>query len=276
MPSTTASWARRVNSYAEIPQFFKECIGEIEPFPYMIYSPADTWGNRKTNGKLTCMYQDKIVILEAMKDKVTEVCYLFKDINCIEQGTMLLYSWIGIHGMIEGKLSTSIIEYNAVVITLFNPIVKTIRQAYLRLNTGDSYPDLSKLEFLNKVNYKFFNYSQESILPGEKIIAAVYQPDIYEKILMIFNRTVTLAHLTILTDQEIIIIKDEELVKVKRDYDVKHGGIRAYIPLAKIMNRTIHSNEEQRLLTFVIVLEEERISLLFSHLRQQELEILTK
>ena len=276
MPSTTASWARTVISHGEIPHIFKEFVPEIEPFPYIIYSPPDSWGNRQTNGKLTCMYQDKIVVLEAMKNKVNEVCYWFKDINYIEQGTMLLYSWIGIHGSIEGKLSTSIVEYNAVVVALFNRIVKTMRQVQLMLdNIGDDR-DLSKLEFLHKSNYKFLNYSHESILPGEKIIGTVYQSDIYEKFLIVFKRTITLAHLTILTDKEIIIIKDEELVEVKREYDFKQGGVWAYIPLHKIINMTINVNEKKGVLNFVIFVKEGVISLLFSSSKQQDLEDLAR
>lgn len=276
MPSTTASWARPITSYEGIPQIFKEFIPQMEPFPYIIYSPPDAWGNRKTNGKLTCMYQDRIVVLEVMGKKVTVVCYWFKDINYIEQGTMLLYSWIGINGLIDDKLSVSIVEYNSVVVDLFDRIVKTIRQVYLMLDNMDGDQDLSKLEFLNKLNYKFLNYSHESILPGEKIIGTVYQPDISEKVLIVFKRTVTLAHLTILTDKEIIIIKNEELVKVKREYDFKHGGVWAYIPLDKIINMTINVNEKKGLLTLILFVKENAISLLFSLLKQQDLEVLRK
>lgn len=271
MPSITVSWARPIISYEEIPHIFTEFLPQKEPFPYIIHSPPDRWGDRRTNGKLTCMYQDKIVVLEVTDIKVNEVCYWFKDINYIEQGTLLLYSWIGIHGIIDGKLSTSIIEYNSVVADLFNRIVKAIRQVHLILEHMADDLDLSKLEFLNKLNYKFYNYSHDSILPGGKIIDAVYQPDIYEKFLVVFKRTITLAHVTILTDKELIIIKDEELVTVKKKYNFKNGGVWAYIPLDKIINMTIIVNEKQGLLTFILCVEKDTISLIFSDLQQQDL-----
>lgn len=272
MPSTTASWAQPIISFEGIPPVFKEYISQMEPFPYIIYSPPDSWGNRRTNSRLTCMYQDKIVVLEVVKNKVDKACYWFKDIHYIEQGRMLLYSWMGIHGMIDGKLSTSIVEYNSVVEDLFNRIVKTFRQVYLMPDNMSDDRDLPKLDFLKILNYKFFNYSRESILPGEKIIDIVYQSAIYEKFLVFFKKSVTLAHLTILTDKEIIIIKDEELVKVKKQYDFNHGGVWAYIPLDKISNITITINEREGLLTFVIFMRENSISLLFSSLQQQDLE----
>jgi len=276
MPSTTASWARTITSYEGIPQVFAEFVPQMEPFQYIIYSPPDRWGDRQANSKLTCMYQDRIVVLEVINNKASEACYWFKDINYIEQGTMLLYSWIGIHGMIDGKLSTSIVEYNAVVAHLFNRIVKTIRQVHLMPDNRDDDRELSKLEFLNKLNYKFFNYSRESILPGEKIIDTVYQPAMYEKFLIVLKKIVTLAHLIILTDKEIIIIKDDELVKIKKRYDFKHGGVWAYIPLDKIINMTITVNEKKGLLIFVLSVKEEAISLLFSALEQQDLEVLLR
>lgn len=275
MSSTTASWARQVTSQEEIPQIFKEFVPKMQPFPYVIYCPADTWGNRRTNGKLTCMYQDKVVVLEVRKNKVNEVCYWFKDIHYMEQGAMLLYSWIRFHGMIEDKLSTSIVEYNAVVGYLFDPIVKAARQVYLMPDV-DGGCDLSKLEFLKMLNYKFFNYSSESILPGEKIIALVYQPDIYEKFLALFTRSITLAHVTILTDKEIIIIKEEELVKIKKENDCTNGGVWAYIPLHKISKITATGSEKKGLLTVTISMKEYAISLQFSSRKQQDLAALVE
>ena len=275
MPSTTASWARPIQSFEEIPHVFKECIPPSELLPYIIYSPADNWGKRLINAKLTCMYQDKVVVLEVIKNKVNTVCYWFKDIHYIEQGTMLLYSWIGIHGFVDGALSISIIEYNSVVTPYFHPIVKAIRQIHPISKTISDNRDLSKLEFLERCNYKFYNYSQESILSGEKIIETVYQPEVYEKFIMLFTRIVTLAHLTILTDKELIIIKEEVLVEVKKKSNAKNGGVWAYIPLHKILDITISSNEKRKdLITFVISVKQDKISLRFSSLKRFNLEAL--
>lgn len=276
MPSTTALWARPIQSFAEIPQPFKEFIPQSELLPYIIYSPADNWAQRQTNAKITCMYQDKVVLLELIENKVNVICYWLKDIHYIEQGTMLLYSWIGIHGLVDGTLVISIIEYNSVVTSYFYPIVKAIRQILPTTETISDKRDLSKLQFLERCNYKFYNYSQESIMPGEKIVAAVYQPAIYEKFMILFTRIVTLAHLTILTDKELIIIKDEELIEVTNKSNVKNGGVWAYIPLHKILTITLDGNVRKDLLTLVISVKNDDISLHFSSLKQLDLEEIIK
>lgn len=276
MPSTTASWARPIQSFAEIPQPFKEFIPQSELLPYIIYSPADNWDQRQTNAKITCMYQDKVVLLELIENKVNVICYWLKDIHYIEQGTMLLYSWIGIHGLVDGTLVISIVEYNSVVTSYFHPIVKAIRQILPTAETISDKRDLSKLQFLERCNYKFYNYSQESIMPGEEIVAAVYQPAIYEKFMIFFTRLVTLAHLTILTDKELIIIKDEELIEVKNKSNVKNGGVWAYIPLHKILTITLDGDVRKDLLTLVISVKNDDISLYFSSLKQLDLEEIIK
>jgi len=276
VPSTTASWARSVRSWEEIPSIFKEFVCQLEPFPYIIDSPADNWGKKCTNHKLICMYQEKIIVLELIKNRVTEVCYWFKDIQHIEQGKMLLYSWIGIHGMVGGKLAKSIVEYNSVVAALFEPIAAMIRQVHLLPNHSSNDQNLSQLNFLKQLNYKFFNYASECILPGEKIMDRVYQCAIYEKRLRVFTRSITLAHLTILTDKEIIIIKEEEIIKVQGKYDFKNGGVWAYIPVDKIINMNIHVEGEKGLLALAIGLQENSISLLFSSLQQQDLQTLVE
>lgn len=272
MPSTTSYWARPIQSFEEIPNAFKEFLPQSELFPYIIYSPPDSWGEKKTNAKLTCMYQDKVVVLEVIRNEVNTTCYWFKDIDYIEQGTMLLYSWIGIHGFVDGALSNSIVEYNSVVTPYFHPIVRAIRQVQPISETIGDNRDLSKLDYLNVLNYKFFNYSHDSILPGEEIIGTVYQPAVYEKSMFFFTRVVTLSHLTILTNKELIIIKEEEVIEVKRRSDVKNGGVWVYIPLHKIFNITIDSNERKNLLTLVIAVKQNRINLTFSSLKRRDLE----
>jgi hypothetical protein len=272
MPSTTASWARPIQSFEEIPNAFKEFLPQSELFPYIIYSPTDSWGEKQTNAKLTCMYRDKIVVLEVIKGKVNTVCYWFNDIDYIEHGTMLLYSWIGIHGFVDGKLSNSIVEYNSVVTPYFHPIVKAIRQIHPISETIGDNQDLSKLDYLNILNYKFFNYSHESILTGEEIVRTVYQPAVYEKFMLFLTRIVTLSHLTILTNKELIIIKEEELIEVKRKSNVKNGGVWVYIPLHKILNITIDSNKRINLLTLVISVKQNTIKLTFSSPKRRDLE----
>ena len=101
MASITSSWARRVTSYDAIPEIFREFIPIEGQFPYIIYSPPDSWGKRKTNAKLIALYEDRILVLEKTKEEVIRASYQLPDINYIEHATILLYSWISVNGFVR-------------------------------------------------------------------------------------------------------------------------------------------------------------------------------
>jgi hypothetical protein len=271
MPSETAAWARNVNCYEEIPSFFQNYVSKAEPFPYLVYSPQDQWGQRATNAKLTCVYRDRIVFLEKLQDRVHEASYFYQDINYIEQGSVLLYSWITINGLIDGKLSTATVEYNAVVGYLFMSVIKAFRESRLFPGGNTGEQELFKLDFLKSANYKFLNYSRESVLPGEKIVRVVYQQEEYEKFLLFFSKTRISAHVTILTDKEIIIIKDEENRSFMPQRQAKYGGTRTYIPLKRICKLNLETSEEKQVITLVIEFIYNTAKLLFSLVQKKEL-----
>jgi hypothetical protein len=68
------------------------------------------------------------------------------------------------------------------------------------------------LGYLDKVNYKFKNYGQASILGSERIISSVFQPEFRYKddgiLGKLFIRSISTAHLVILTDREVILVQE--------------------------------------------------------------------
>lgn len=132
MKSDMDSWARLIKTYDMMPDDFKgflnDNISTYDPFPYVIYAPADRWGARKTNPKLLCLCDNKLFIFEKTKTDMISHCFLFEDIIDIEKGSVLLYSWIKITGKPNGILLSPIIEFNTVVDYLFKPIIEILRK----------------------------------------------------------------------------------------------------------------------------------------------------
>ncbi|MCE5284941.1 MAG: hypothetical protein LLG02_03690 [Pelosinus sp.] len=272
MPSETSSWPRIVNCYDDIPKVFRDYVNTQKYFPYIVYSPPDNWGLKiYTNAKLTCLYQDRIMILENNNGSVQQDCYYFKDIDYVEQGRILLYSWIKVSGFSEGAFSTTMVIYNTVMIELFTMVVKSIRKSqFLNVNEAMTL-DLSSLDFLQSLSYKFLNYTRESILLGEKIKQTVYQPLLRKKYLFFFKKTIIWGHIIILTDQELIVLKNEENDKSNNKEQETFGGIWMHIPLAKIAQINIDAQAGKDLIILSIKLRQEIVILKFIRSKQQEL-----
>jgi hypothetical protein len=96
------------------------------------------------------------------------------------------------------------------------------------------------------------------LIPGEKIIDALWQPEIRNKLLTLlgrsFFRTVAMTHLLILTERELIVIREDETSPRWRD-ESRYGGVWTYIPLDKITSVSLVP-KETKLLALVIHLPE--------------------
>ena len=94
-----------------------------------------------------------------------------------------------------------------------------------------------KLDYLGSWSLKFRNYALESLVGGDKIVETLWQPKISKPVLKVGGRvfvqtTLSLAHVAILTDRELIIIQDDERSREIRG--VRYGGKRQYIALSHI------------------------------------------
>ena len=241
------SWARPVKCLEEVPatflKLFHEAAADQAVFPLTVYAPPDRWGRRKANPKLICLWDDRLAIIEKVGREIGKTVYCLPDITYLESGTMLLYSWLKIVGLTEKGMVTSTIEFNSVVEQFFRPLAEKMRLAMSRLNPGESVSiheqEQQKFNIYQTVNYKFMNFAKRSLLKGESVVAQVLQPDIHVKYLRRFNRLVVGNHLTILTDREIILIKDAESLRSRNQ--TRYGGIWSYIPLHKIEDAALRT-----------------------------------
>jgi hypothetical protein len=85
----------------------------------------------------------------------------------------------------------------------------------------------------------------------------------------VFYKTASNAHINILTDKELIIIKDAA------NRFSKYGGISTFIPLEKINDIVFDSEEKGELLYLTVKLKEnDCIRLIFEVSNKQNLELL--
>lgn len=252
---TMKAWAQLIKSYDEVPDMFKDSFRTLpispDEFPYTVLTPSYEGFMRtmRCTPKLVSTIDNKIYVIEKDKKESFSTCYLIENINYVEVGMILLKSWITISGLTETGLTTSTFKFSAVTLHLFMPIIEKIRQA-----TGQSEPrtdlksELAKFNYLRTLHFKFMNYGRQSIMPGERVICTLLQPEIRTKLFTLFNRaflrTISASHISILTDRELIIIREDQERWVK---DTSYGGIWSYVPLNKVTAIALAENDDDTL-----------------------------
>lgn len=238
-----STWSQIVESYEAIPVGFKSAcrplLANIQPFPYVVFAPVISGFRRKAPEQLICEVDDTFYLWERMGSQVTATAYPLPHISMMEVGHILLYSWITISGMTrEGTAAASTIPFNTVSTPYFEPFVNRVRPAADDADEVEWQAEKDKFNYLETASYKFMNYARKSLAPGEKVIQTVWQPKIRKPILTLFGRsfyrTLSLAHLAVLTDKEVIFIGDDpRLREVKGGH---YGGIWQYVPLHHIVS----------------------------------------
>jgi hypothetical protein len=275
---TRKSWAKALTSYDEVPDVYRDFLKTLPggALPYMILTPSYEGFMSPTSERLLCSFGDRVLIAEKQRDKVASTCYPFEDINYVEMGTVLLKAWLKISGVAgHDVLTSSTLKFNSVTDYLFDPLLQGIRPAPLDAGGVDLRAERAKFECLKKLNFKFMNFARRSILPGEKVLQFILQPAIHVPIFSLFNlpftRIISPAHITILTDKELIIIQDEP-TKL-RDRDVEYGGIWKYIPLRRIASMSLAQREDNLFVLSIHLSADDRIDVLFAASNEPELRL---
>jgi len=274
---TKLTWAKAIESYAMVPEAYKEFfdsqLSNGQAFPYAILTPAFETLGYKITEKLVCTFDHEIYILEKSGHTLTVQCYPFDGISYVEMSSMLLDSRIKISGVTSQGVSTSsIARFNSVTEYLFAPVLKKIRLAAVNVKDGVRDSESDKFDHWVKLNYKFMNFARHSLMGGEKVIHALLQPEIKKprfKILgKTYYRTLAPTQVCILTDRELIMIR-EELLQSRKD---KYGGIWDYIPLNKIATLSANQKDDNLLVLSIQLITDERLEFLFQISMQAEID----
>ena len=274
---TMRSWARRVESLDETPEVYRDFFSAFppEPFPYTVLTPTYDGFLQRENQKLVCCPDQRIFILEKIRNDLACLCYAANDISYVEMGVILLQAWITLRGTVsDGRLVSATLKFNAVTESLFRPIMAKIRGEQTQvIDPAGRRAEQQKFDYLGDLNFKFMNFGRGSILPGETVRRIVLQPEIKADLVRLFGRsltrTIAVAHLTILTDRELIIIRDTGAEK-----GIRYGGVWTYIPLSKITSVSLTPTGNDLLTLSIHLPGGDRIESLFCPAARQEVDLL--
>jgi len=249
---TMRSWTRVLSSFEEVPEAFQSALARDVPFPYTILLPEDRLSFlQKRREQLLCMDSEQIVVMEAGRDQVNVTPHRIDEIFYLEHGRELLHSWI----KIKSASGLSMLSFNTVTMRHFEPIFERIRPKTTAI-AGER--DLSAFDYLNGINYKFMNFGRQSVRAGENVRYTIYQPDRCIRTVTLFHKTLfkqhATGHLSILTDCEIILIRQTK--RTKTEGQNTYGGIFTYIPLHHVQDLSFALDEKKSLCVMTITLAE--------------------
>lgn len=236
---TMRSWTRVLESYEDVPEQFRQDFPSYTgEFPYTVLIPEDKlslWSKR--NEKMLILFEDRVVLLEALKKRIHTQNCPFTDVLSLEYGKILLYSWL----TISTPNDSLHVKFNTTNTHCFEPIMRKVRREPHDAGPNDEpnghyQEQLSRFLSLMRVNYKYMNYGRQSIRSGDCVLKLVYQA---ERCLrrFIFLKKVLFSqyasnHLSILTDKELILIREDP--RRKNSKKNLYGAIFSYIPLQNI------------------------------------------
>jgi hypothetical protein len=274
---TQLSWAKRIPSYAEVPgayqDFFEPLRMAGQDMPYTVLAPSYEGFLHRAAEKLVCAFGQEVHILEGSGSTFEAKSFPLAGISYVEVRAVLLNSHIKIYGLTDqGVPSSATLRFNTVTDYLFRPIVKRIRLGAGEARLATPRSEGKTFDHLIRVNYKFMNYARQSLLAEETAIHAILQPEIREGVLSVlgktYYRTISPTHMSILTDGELITIREEVGWGGKERY----GGVWDYVPVDKIVSLSL-SEKGSSLLNLSIQLPEgARLDSLFQASARQDLE----
>lgn len=235
------TWAKVIRSYESLPVIFQDFVrsalfGKGE-FPYMVLTPAYEKSGDTITGKLICVIDQALLVLEENAEKMVAICYPVDRINYVEVSSKLLEYRVTINGVTDlGIESASIFRCSTVTDHLFAPILERIRPRSVSSSGNARTLNIGRFEQWSGRNYKFMNLARHCMLPDETVIVSLLQPEIHSGLFSFpdrpFRRVKSPTHACILTKKELIMIR-EDLLQSRKD---KYGGTCNFLPLNKILS----------------------------------------
>jgi hypothetical protein len=151
-----------------------------------------------------------------------------------------------------------------------------MRREAAKIESVGKAAETSRFEEWAQHSYKFMNYARRSLQASERVVAYTIQPELRQPRLTVLGKPLALhtletAHMCILTDAELIIIRDDP--SSLKDYNqTRYGGIWDYIPLSQVQSAAIEERPAGHLALVIHLPGGDRIEVLFSTEKRLELE----
>lgn len=276
---TKRAWPRKIENLEDIPQAFKPYFEKYlgGDFPYVVFDPAERAFTTRVHAKVICALSDEIRIYEKEKTQVKETCIKVEEINYIEFGTILLYSWITVN--FSGSKTGLKLVFNSTAEPLYKPVLSRLRSMCPEENDAEANPkteeERDKFDFLIKQNHKFMNFGRKSIEPGEEIRRILYQPEIKVPYLKLFGKTfyksLLKASLVVLTGTELILIREPE------DTRTDIAGVKWYLPLRMVKRMNAgNSADLKKCLLEIVFHDESRLTVELGYSKYEEAKTITE
>lgn len=274
---TESTWARVIRSHEGLPEPYWEAASSLldpsREFPYTILTPAYETFRTRVSEKLVWALDRKVYVLERSGKSVTAICYPMDEIQYVEVSSMLLDYRVTIHGQNgQGVLASSIFKCSTATDYLFTPLLRKIRLPDALSHDMDRIRDTASFDQWSRSNFKFMNLARNSLLGGENVVCAILQPEIKAERFRIlgrtYYRTISPTHTSILTDQELIMIREEAL----QDRKDKYGGIWDFIPLNKIAGISVRRENDNLLALCIKLVTDEKFEYLFDESKASEVD----
>jgi hypothetical protein len=274
-------WAKKVHNFESLPEAFQPVLNDLikdkTSFPYTVLTPTFEGYLEQENEKLALCLDHRLIILEKDLQEVAITSYRLENIYRIEFGKILLKAWIHICGTDDqGQFSISKLRFNSVTDYLFKPFIEAGRDLDEPVEPVDMQVEREKFSPLKWKHFKFMNYACISLLPCEHVQQYIFQPEMetdHTRLfgLTLFKRTTCLSHILILTDRELISIRDDETSQHLKDRS-RYGGIRNYVSLNHLQDLIIKDAPYGMVNLIVILPSGDKICMSFDKERVPELE----
>jgi hypothetical protein len=238
---TMSSWSKIIEAPDAVPEVYRSSFNTVlghEPtMPYTVFAPAIAGLRHRTTEKLLCEAHGTIYVWERVGNRVALAAYPTETISDLEMGEILLFSWITIGGVTQaGEVSATTIEFNTATSRHYAHFVSLLRPAPDQRAGLTLDVEQAKFNRLAAEDFKFGGFACSSLVEGEQVRQIVWQPKIRKALTRLgkftFYRTLSLPHVVILTDKELIVIQDDERTRESRG--VRYGGKWRYVALKHI------------------------------------------
>jgi hypothetical protein len=238
---TREAWTSRIESYDDVPEIYRgayeQLVPDRTPFPYTLLAPSLIKSLGRTTEKLIVDAWEAIHLLERNGSQIIRKSYPYQNIFTVELGSILLGSWLTISGTDStGAVASSTIDFNTSSLPLYSTFIDKLRPVPASYEENQLKTEKDKFDYLSSSSFKLMNYGRESLVCGERVIQILLQTEIKRPGWAVLgnwlDQTVSPAHLTILTDLELILIQD--VTHDRKVSQAKYGGIWQYIPLPSI------------------------------------------
>lgn len=181
------------------------------------------------------------------------------DISRIKLSLILLYGKLEVFTGRGGPVIE--VEYNAVVHHLLSPHLHALIRLTWQLNPAHPEPPPADPSFKDFVHtsYSFYNgLVSKALQPGESILGYVYQPEIREPWLKVFQKRVFAQTVVLVTDQQVILLQEDF------KYHTHNEWIFTFIPLHQVagVSRAAFKNYDKISLHFPPATGQEPICLI--------------